>query len=126
MWRFGFAGAAYSLGKRLLPAVEHVLGIPVFPSWSTAWHFEDKVAQSYIHRAAGIATPVTWVLWSREAALKFCDEAKYPLVMKLARGFQSKNVHLLLTKEQAVYWVGRMFGTGLTRIVASGQVATML
>ena len=28
----------------ILPAVEDGLGIPIFPSWKTAWHFEDRIS----------------------------------------------------------------------------------
>lgn len=117
MWRYGFLGASHRLGKRLLPAIEQAMGIPVFPSGSTAWHFEDKIAQYHLLRSAGIPTPRTWVFWDLESALRFCRAARYPLVMKLAHGFQSRNVHLLRTSDEAMYWARRMFGSGLSRIV---------
>src|SRR6186997_2747751 len=52
MWRFGYRPVPRLLAKRILPAVEQGLGIPVFPSWKTAWHFEDKIGEHYLLQAA--------------------------------------------------------------------------
>ena len=65
MWRFGYDPISLDAAKRVLAAAEHGMKIPVFPSWKTAWHFEDKVAQAYLLEAAGIPTPRTWVCTSR-------------------------------------------------------------
>jgi hypothetical protein len=126
MWRFGYTPLPRLFAKRLLMAVEHGLGIPVFPSWQTAWHFEDKIAQHYLLRAAGIPTPATWVFWNRAAALEFCRTASYPIVMKLSFGFQSANVQLLKTPGEAEYWVGQMFGPGITGINTRTPLRTAL
>src|SRR5687768_16559316 len=45
MWRFGFRAPERLAARRIVAAVEHSLGIPVFPSWNSAWHFEDKISQ---------------------------------------------------------------------------------
>jgi hypothetical protein len=117
MWRFGYAPVPRNLARRLLPAVEHGMGIPVFPSWKTAWHFEDKIAQAYLLEAAGIPGPRTWVFWNAHEALAFCRAARYPLVLKLSQGYQSMNVRLLRSADDAAYWIERMFGTGLSRFM---------
>ncbi len=118
MWRFGYAPNPRLFAKRLLPAIEHGLGIPVFPSFETAWHFEDKIAQSYLLQAAGIPTPRTWVFWDRKSALEFCRSATYPLVLKLSYGYQSGNVRLLNDFDDAAYWIARLFGPGVTGLRA--------
>jgi glutathione synthase/RimK-type ligase-like ATP-grasp enzyme len=114
MWRFGYSPNPRLLAKRLLPAIEHGLAVPVFPSFETAWHFEDKIAQSYLMQAAGVPTPATWVFWDRASALDFCRTAKYPLVLKLSFGYQSGNVRLLDRFDDASYWIERLFGHGIT------------
>ena len=45
MWRFGYRAPERLAARRILAAVEHSLRIPVFPSWKSAWHFEDKISQ---------------------------------------------------------------------------------
>ena len=119
MWRFDYVPPALTLAKRLLSAIEHGLRIPVFPSWKSAWYFEDKVAQHYLLKAAGIPMPRTWVFWRLDDALKFCEQASYPLVMKLAHGFRSANVALIRNRNEAVRWSRRMFRRGVHSIRSS-------
>ena len=114
MWRFGYSPMPRMFAKRLLPAIEHGMGIPVFPSFETAWHFEDKIAQSYLLHAACVPTPSTWVFCDRTSALDFCRSATYPLVLKLSSGYQSANVQLLNSFDDASYWIARLFGPGIT------------
>jgi glutathione synthase/RimK-type ligase-like ATP-grasp enzyme len=114
MWRFGYSPSPRLFAKRLLPAIEQGLGIPVFPSFKTVWHFEDKIAQSYLLQAAGVPTPATWVFWDSAAALDFCRSATYPLVLKLSFGYRSTNVRLLNSFDDAAYWIARLFGPGVT------------
>ena len=45
MWRFGYHAPERPFAMRLLQALEQSMGIPVFPSRESAWHFEDKIAQ---------------------------------------------------------------------------------
>src|SRR5688572_10552322 len=116
MWRFGYSPVPRLFAKRLLAVIEHAVGIPVFPSSKTAWHFEDKLAQHYLLRANGIPSPRTWVFWNRDAALEHCRQVSYPLVMKLSSGFQSTNVRLVRTRAEGERWIARMFGAGVTSI----------
>ena len=116
MWRFGYSPAPRLFAKRLMPAIEHGLGIPVFPSFETVWHFEDKIAQSYLLHAAGVPTPATWVFWDRTTALDFCRSAAYPMVLKLSFGYQSASVRLLNGFDDAARWIARLFGPGVTLV----------
>ena len=113
MWRFGFDPLSLQHAKRLLPAIEQGMAIPVFPSWASSWHFEDKIAQHYLLQAARIPTPRTWVWWREDDARRFAASAHYPLVAKLSGGFQSNNVRLLRTVAEANDLIRRSFGGGL-------------
>lgn len=127
MWRFGYFPLPRVFAKRLLSAVEHGLGLPVFPSWRDAWHFEDKVAQHYLLQAAGIPTPQTWVFWRARAARRFAEAAQYPLVLKLSYGFQSSNVRLLHDAAEARHWIRQLFGPGVDSLEppARGRAARL-
>lgn len=98
--------------KRLILALDHGRDIALFPNRQTIWHFDDKIAQIYLLRAAGLPIPDTWVLWRYEDAVSFCRTARYPLVLKLATGIMSKNVKLLRNASDAKRWVNRLFGPG--------------
>lgn len=116
MWWFAHLPFPRRLGQRVAQAVEHGMGLPVFPSWKTVWHFDDKVAQHYLLEAAGIPTARTWVFWRKPEALEFVRGASYPLVLKLAGGITSENVRLVRSVTEAERWTERLFGPGLTAL----------
>jgi glutathione synthase/RimK-type ligase-like ATP-grasp enzyme len=105
-------------GRRLAQALSHATDLLVFPDWRSAWHFEDKSAQSYLLQAAGIPTPETWMFWRERDALEFCGSASYPFVAKLNTGYYARNVRLLRTRREAERLVRRMFGRGLPAVGA--------
>lgn len=105
-----------NLGKNLMLALSHVSDVVPFPDWKSCWHFDDKVAQSYLLDAAGIPTPKTWVFWNREQALEFCRAARYPLVIKLSSGVYSQNVDLLRDRKDAEFQICRLFGSGIKKL----------
>ncbi|HZN69009.1 MAG TPA: hypothetical protein VFB66_27260 [Tepidisphaeraceae bacterium] len=113
MWWFAHVSYPREFARRVVHAVQHGCRIPTFPTWETVWHFDDKVAQYYLLRAAGIPTARTSILWHYRDAIDFCLKAQYPLVIKLSSGITSENVRLLKNAEEARYWVGRMFGSGV-------------
>jgi len=116
MWTILQSVNSRHFGRRVLAALEHGMGIPVFPSWETIWHFDDKIGQDYLLRAANIPTPDTHVFWYRRDAVEFCRAAKYPLVLKLAAGIMSRNVTLARDFAEAEYWINRMFGAGVVSL----------
>ena len=116
MWTILQSVDSRHFGRRVLAALEHGMGIPVFPSWETIWHFDDKIGQDFLLRAANIPAPKTWVFWYRRDALEFCRTATYPMVLKLAAGIMSRNVTLLRDFAEAEYWINRMFGAGVVTL----------
>ena len=116
MWTILQPTYSRHFGRRVLAALEHATNIPVFPSWKTIWHFDDKIGQYHLLRAAGLPTPTSWVFWHRHEAVEFCRTATYPLVLKLASGIMSRNVELLHNFGQAEYWINRLFGEGLVTL----------
>lgn len=60
--------------------------------------------------------PRTWVFWRLEDARNFCRSARFPLVLKLAGGITSENVGLLRNRDDAEYWIKRLFGSGVTSL----------
>jgi glutathione synthase/RimK-type ligase-like ATP-grasp enzyme len=116
MWRFDFAAPERLFAKRLLASIQQTLPLAVFPSWRTAWHFEDKVAQHYLLTAARVPTARTWVFWDVASAHAFCRDARYPLVLKLAQGYQSSNVRLLRNAAEARRWIDLLFTTGVASL----------
>jgi hypothetical protein len=98
----------------ILRVIEEQLQIPVFPDMATCWHFDDKVAQSYLMKALGIPQPRTWVFWRKADALVWCAQAEYPVVAKLSGGAGSMNVQLIRSSAEAMAYVEQCFsGSGI-------------
>jgi len=112
LWWFPPLPRARDVGKRILPALDHAAHVMVHPDMRSCWHFDDKVAQTYLLQASGVATPKTWVFWRYDHAVAFFRTAQYPLVMKLASGVRSQNVALLRDATHAARMARRMFSKG--------------
>ena len=112
MWWFAHLPYPRNFARRIIQALQHGMGIPLFPNWETIWHFDDKISQNFLLQAADIPTARTWVFWFRNDAIEFCRTAQYPLVIKLAGGITSENVRLLHDFAEAEYWIDRLFGAG--------------
>jgi hypothetical protein len=98
----------------ILRVIEEHLRIPVFPDMATCWHFDDKIAQSYLMEALGIPQPRTWVFWRKADALAWCAKAAYPVVAKLSGGAGSLNVKLIRSQTEAQTYVEQCFsGSGI-------------
>jgi len=118
MWRRLHNARHHAVARRLLPVAEDQLGLCVYPDRKTAWHYDDKIAQDYLLKAAGIPVPDTWVFYDREEAECFCHDSEYPLVLKLAAGAGSSNVRLLHDADEAMLWIEQLFGAGLRSLAA--------
>jgi len=90
-----------------------LMGIKVFPSDSSYWHFDDKVAQKYLFESLDIPTCPTWVFYAKESALKWAANASYPKVFKLRRGAGSHNVQMVKSETHAKSLIRKMFNVGL-------------
>ena len=114
MWHHGQSDPHDILIARpVLSALEHA-GIPVFPDFRTAWHFDDKVAQKYLFEALDLPTVPAHVFVDRDKAMAWIDQIDFPMVFKLRRGASSAGVKLVETRRQARRLVRRAFGRGFT------------
>lgn len=93
--------------------VAELAGLRVFPNHATCWHFDDKIAQVHLLEAIGAPVARTWVFFSRDEALDFLAQTRYPLVFKLRRGAGSMNVQLVSDRAAGESLVRRMFGRGI-------------
>lgn len=113
MWRTAHTPNDKQLAKRILYTIEKYLNIPVFPDHNTYWHYDDKIAQYYMLRAAGIPTPQTWIFWDKDAARNWAKKTEYPKVFKLSAGAGSSNVIKVSSEAEASKLINRMFGHGI-------------
>lgn len=113
MWRHGHLPQMRQVARRLLPVLERELGLVVYPDQNTCWHYDDKIAQSYLFEALDIPAPKTWVFFDEDAALGYAKGADYPLVVKLWAGASSTNVALVSNITEAEGWIRKLFHNGV-------------
>jgi len=116
MWRFAHLPNLRQIARRLMPVVERELGLVVYPDQNTCWHYDDKIAQSYLLPAVGIPIPKTWVWYDATLAKDWARKAEYPIVVKLLGGASAENVQLIRSYKEAEFLIDRLFGRGITRL----------
>jgi glutathione synthase/RimK-type ligase-like ATP-grasp enzyme len=116
MWRLAPFPNLQQIARRLLPVIEREMGLAVYPDQDTCWHYDDKIAQSYLFQAAGIPVPKTWVWYDATLAKEWARDTQYPLVLKLRAGASSENVVLIRSFEDAELWIDKLFGGGVFRV----------
>lgn len=112
MWYWEYHDRRAALFARQLIASVEQMGLIVFPSSSTCWHYDDKVGQKYLLEATGAPLVSTHVFFEEEAAMDWLTRASFPLVWKLRGGAGSRNVGLVQTLNKARRMVRRSFSKG--------------
>ncbi|MDN3658891.1 hypothetical protein QWZ08_24825 [Ferruginibacter paludis] len=112
MWHFHHAGARSVLFAKQLMYSVAISGKKVFPGFSSAWHFDDKVGQKYLLEALGVPFVATYVFYSKKEAIEWINNTSFPKVFKLRGGAGSVNVRLVNSKREAIRLVNKSFGRG--------------
>lgn len=113
LWNFSHFVIADQLEARNILNVASAKGLVTFPDYNTAWHFDDKVAESYALQAVSAPIPQAWMFYDYKDCEKWLKtEAEYPIVAKLRCGSGSNNVKLLKGYHQAKHYAKRMFSSG--------------
>jgi len=99
------------IARQILFALEHA-GLPVFPDFRTAWHFDDKVGQKYLFEALDIPQLPTYVFVEKKPALEWASTTCYPKVFKLRHGASSSCVRIVRNESQARRLIRHAFGRG--------------
>jgi hypothetical protein len=104
----------HMIARSIMPVIEDVLKIPVFPNEVTTWHHDDKIRQYYLMKNIGYPITDSWIFWEKLMALRWLKhDAKYPLVFKLTSSAGSQDVVLVKNYRLAEKITKRMFGKGV-------------
>ena len=113
LWHFSHYSADEMRFARPMLAALKAAGRMVFPTSADSEHFDDKVAQAYLMKGLGIATPMNYMLHSPGAVEDWIREVgTFPVVAKLRGGSGSSNVKLIRSSRSLRRYSGRMFGRG--------------
>jgi glutathione synthase/RimK-type ligase-like ATP-grasp enzyme len=100
------------IGRSILNASKN-MGLKIFPDFSTSWHFDDKIAETYLLQSVGSPVPASWMFYLLDDSIEWLKrEARYPLIAKLRSGSGSNNVRLLKSKGVVIKYATRMFNHG--------------
>ena len=95
MWHWDLNDYKAALFSKQLTLSLEKKGLKVFPSGSTAWHYDDKVGQKYLLESINAPLVPTHIFYSKSDALDWIKSARFPLVFKLRGGAASINVKLV-------------------------------
>lgn len=109
------------IAKEILFCLEHT-GFIVFPSFSTAWHFDDKVAQKYLFERVNAPLVPSYVFFDKRKAISWSKNTSFPKVFKLRGGAGSANVKLARTQSDAEALIQKSFGKGFSNYDAWGNL----
>jgi len=103
----------HQMAKTIIPIVEKQMGIKCFPNLATSWHYDDKIREYYLLKQAGFPVIDSYIFWDKNKALKWAENADYPVVFKLKGGASSQNVLLIKKKSIAKKLIKKMFCSGI-------------
>ena len=95
--------------KEKIYFMQYILNKLVFPGFGTIWHFESKVAESYLFDHYGIKTPKTFVSFDYIEACQEIKSTDFPIVFKRSEGASSQNVRLFRNKKQLKWALEEIF-----------------
>jgi glutathione synthase/RimK-type ligase-like ATP-grasp enzyme len=96
LWKPDTMGvAAASHFKEKIYFLEKYLGKEVVPNYATIWHFESKIAQSYLFDLEKVPTPRTVATFDEEELPDLLAAHPMPLVVKHSEGASSQFVRLV-------------------------------
>ena len=123
LWHWYHGDPREQLTARNVITAAEAMGVKVFPSAPTCWHFDDKIAQKYLLEAIGAPLVPTYVFYDLQEALGWIDRASFPKVFKLRRGAGSSNVKLAHSVAEARALAERAFSSGFSPVSHYGQDA---
>lgn len=113
IWRPNLSEPYLRQAREKLYILENILNKKVYPNQKTIWHYDNKNAEYYLAKIAGIKMPQSFISYSYEDSLDYIKNCKYPLVSKAAGGAGSRNVRLLKNLWEAKNELDYLFNRNL-------------
>lgn len=115
LWHFsGYVYADMLMARSVLYSAKN-MGLKVFPDFFDSWHFDDKIAGTYLLQSVNAPIPESNMFYSYNEAVDWFENIdKFPVVAKLRNGSGSHNVKLLVSLNEALKYCRIMFGKGLS------------
>lgn len=114
LWHFGNYEFQDMLFARSILYSAKNMGLKVFPDFSDSWHFDDKVAETYLLQSINAPIPKSTMIYRYDDCeiLVKDDKINFPVVAKLRGGSGSHNVKKLGSKYELLRYAKKMFRSG--------------
>ena len=110
LWKPNYMGIkSASFFKEKIYFLQYIAEKVVVPNFQTIWHFDSKVAQSYLFSHYKIKSPRTVVSMDYKDAVRTSSESRFPQVFKLSYGAGGKNVQLVNDRNNARKQLQKIF-----------------
>ncbi|MGO2103523.1 MAG: ATP-grasp domain-containing protein [Psychroflexus halocasei] len=116
LWHFsGYSFTEMLISKSILFSAK-AMGKKIFPDFNDVWHFDDKVAETYLLQGINAPLPNSLMFYDMESVNNFLDssKSKFPYVAKLRNGSGSHNVKMIQNKEELIKYAKIMFTKGFS------------
>ncbi len=115
LWHFGQYVYEDMLVARYILNTASGMGLKVFPDFNTAWHFDDKIAETYLLQSVRAPIPVSKMFYTYSDCKNWIENTnvEFPIVAKLRCGSGSHNVKLLRSKSNVKKYAKKMFSGGI-------------
>jgi len=102
------------IAKNILFSLE-LSGKIVFPSIRDCWHFDDKLAETYLLESINAPIPASYYFYEKNKVLKneLLESIHFPIIAKLRNGSGSHNVKKISNKNELVKYNDRIFNFGI-------------
>ncbi|GHT82982.1 hypothetical protein FACS1894137_03000 [Spirochaetia bacterium] len=115
LWHFNNYSYVDMLEARSILYSAKQMGLSIFPDFNDMWHFDDKIAETYLFQSLDVPIPHSYVSYSIEEVEKWLNKHNdFPIVAKLRTGSGSHNVKLLRSQSQTLKYSKRMLGKGFS------------
>jgi glutathione synthase/RimK-type ligase-like ATP-grasp enzyme len=113
LWHFNnYSIQDMMFARTILNSVKR-LGLKVFPDFNTSWHFDDKIAETYLLNSVEAPIPQSWMFYTLIDCVNWLNTfSNFPIVAKLRCGSGASNVKLIRNRNEAVAYAKRMFNKG--------------
>jgi glutathione synthase/RimK-type ligase-like ATP-grasp enzyme len=112
LWHWQHSDHAASLVASSVIKSAEQMGLVVYPSTNTSWHYDDKIAQKYLLESIGVPIIPTHVFFEKASAIEWINGCQFPIVHKLRKGAGSANVRLVKNQMEARNLIDIAFGKG--------------
>jgi glutathione synthase/RimK-type ligase-like ATP-grasp enzyme len=91
------------------------VGKKIFPDFNDVWHFDDKIAETYLLQAIKAPIPQSFIFYNLQSVENFAaNTISFPYVAKLRNGSGSHNVKMINNEKELKTYAETMFNKGFS------------